>query len=1426
MLLFLQEYSPAYNGSDPMFPRIEIDGAVLNDLPARDRGDLAGEVDWASFLNEASSVAPEVYRGVPGATIGTGADNEDPGSESGIGRAPEAEVDQGELLRRVLEHATTGAPIEWPRRGENVNEFTSVNYVAAAFPHLFWRGQCQLLAERLWKPAPNEWFAHLLRFKGGRFARDKRFRYFVHDTIARHRNANVARAFVRRQFSGRTLNEIREDIDNSRCRVGDALARFVNCVPGNRAYWKRQSNLLQSMDWFLQYSFDQTFTIFYTLSHADLHCRDLHHMLHKLDRSTTAGYLQDDGSPIPNLARSVDYRHRRNAVLHNPHVVAAHFAIRGDEFFKNVMTPHLNIVDYTRRIEMQGRGISHEHGLARCAHAPEIGDLLMTCEAVSKRHANDPIGVTPAERAAVSRVILWIQQNLPMTAMFPGPFNDDEQNECDDAVLRMSFSELSDDAVHDESSEAWRSDQRRLCLRCIMHKCSPDDCKKPRCNDCACLGDASVSCDKCRPPCKKGFDANDPCPRHRCESSDAKARIPAQVGANRAEFSACGCKEWVFWNGEGNRVEFHVPRDHSSLHVRVPVLLSAWRANMDLRFCLDIDCVKKYILKYAMKAEKMSRAYKDVMSELLQKGLRANNGEDPDATLIFSRFLNELCCERDFSAVEINHIGLGFPLVQSSRRTVWLNLSDDAMSPLAQPCDEERADEVEAGTVTTYGAYLARGPELENLRLYDLASRFDGDYNPITDPSSWRVPHVIPWRNPNKKKVEIDDYLLYCRDRLRLYVAHRNDDDLLAQSPDYDAALHTYVECNPDCPGVLRREVEYYDNRFEAAAGIDDQAEPEDDEDPVQRRDRIRRMRARMSEAGFGAPDDDASFATSGHPIAPPSHWATERDAIEAQLGTERLRDLRPGHWLDRVKDELGDDGDFERREVLPEHLNRDQRFLFNVLKQFDDDRRANSAAPPCRIIVPGYGGVGKSFTLDAFVHHLISTHGCKVGDEILICAYTGVAALLVGGTTAHRTFTLPIGTSFADLTDSTKIAELREKSCKAQWLFVDERSMLGLRVFGMMQKRMNQANDGPDFPFRNLHICMFGDNGQLPPVGDLPLYASSQSMNECVVAGRAAYATFDSCVPLTQNVRAAADPVHKNAMARLHDAETTLADWQLFKTRSLHSANANMTPVEKQLFLNDALYLFSSNAEANAHNEAKLATLGAPIAHFVAKSTGRDAAIRDHPWKGGGMFKDLYLGKGARVMLRRNMWISKGLVNGSLGRVISIVFERDEPNAGSGVLPVGVVCSFDKYTGPPFLADHPRSVFVPVVTAVYDENDDVYTRTQVPLIPAWAVTIHKSQGMTIGATSNIAQRCVIDIGNREVGSGMSYVAFSRAMTTRDYAVRFPIFTLQRITRIKTHEQFKSRVREDSRLRTMATATRARFASLVPPASYIPVPFP
>ena len=81
----------------------------------------------------------------------------------------------------------------------------------------------------------------------------------------------------------------------------------------------------------------------------------------------------------------------------------------------------------------------------------------------------------------------------------------------------------------------------------------------------------------------------------------------------------------------------------------------------------------------------------------------------------------------------------------------------------------------------------------------------------------------------------------------------------------------------------------------------------------------------------------------------------------------------------------------------------------------------------------------------------------------------------------------------------------------------------------------------------------------------------------------------------------------------------------------------------------------------------------------------------------------------------------------------------------------------------------------------------------------------------------------MIDIGDREIGSGMSYIAFSRAKRSLDYAIKFPIFSLVRLTRIKTHQQFKCRVAEDRRLGQLALATRQTFRHLVPPSAYAPI---
>ena len=101
----------------------------------------------------------------------------------------------------------------------------------------------------------------------------------------------------------------------------------------------------------------------------------------------------------------------------------------------------------------------------------------------------------------------------------------------------------------------------------------------------------------------------------------------------------------------------------------------------------------------------------------------------------------------------------------------------------------------------------------------------------------------------------------------------------------------------------------------------------------------------------------------------------------------------------------------------------------------------------------------------------------------------------------------------------------------------------------------------------------------------------------------------------------------------------------------------------------------------------------------------------------------------------------------------------------------------------------------------------------------------HNPQGMTIGKGSPIAEKVFISIGNTEIGSGMSYTAFSRAKTRSDYAVQFPIFGLSRLTRIKTHKKFQARIIEDARLEKLAKKTASKFRKLYPGPTYRATPY-
>ena len=127
--------------------------------------------------------------------------------------------------------------------------------------------------------------------------------------------------------------------------------------------------------------------------------------------------------------------------------------------------------------------------------------------------------------------------------------------------------------------------------------------------------------------------------------------------------------------------------------------------------------------------------------------------------------------------------------------------------------------------------------------------------------------------------------------------------------------------------------------------------------------------------------------------------------------------------------------------------------------------------------------------------------------------------------------------------------------------------------------------------------------------------------------------------------------------------------------------------------------------------------------------------------------------------------------------------------------LPIAVIVKFDEYTGPSINNKVPQCVPICPITAVSDTIRSVNERQQLPLKLAWAITIHKSQGLTLSSAW-------IDIGKTEKTPGISYVAISRVKTLSSCIIEPMSF--ERLTSLKKSTGLQHRLQEESRLDKLA----------------------
>lgn len=364
-------------------------------------------------------------------------------------------------------------------------------------------------------------------------------------------------------------------------------------------------------------------------------------------------------------------------------------------------------------------------------------------------------------------------------------------------------------------------------------------------------------------------------------------------------------------------------------------------------------------------------------------------------------------------------------------------------------------------------------------------------------------------------------------------------------------------------------------------------------------------------------------------------------------------------------------------------------------------------------VYLGGSAGTGKTHLLNRFIEHL-KEEMVVVG----VTASTGIAATHLNGVTIHSWagFGIKDELTSDDMKYLRKKHYLRHRIKKAEVLIIDEISMLSADQLDMVDQICRDFRKN-DLPFGGLQVILSGDFFQLPPIqknGEEPRFA------------------YDSEVWWDMNIKVC----YLTEPYRQHDPEFLQI---LNEIRSNRVTNKSMKLLDDRMnrpLKKRGTKLYTHNTDVDAINGAELAKIKEDSQYYSMSSSGLDVLV-DVLKKHCRTHENLVLKKGAMVMFVKNNF-DKGYVNGTLGEVIGFDVEN---------LPIVKTYGGKKITAKP-------------VRWVIEENDEVKAEIrQVPLRLAWAITVHKSQGMSLDAAE-------IDL-RKSFEHGMGYVALSRVKSLK-----------------------------------------------------------
>ena len=1375
----------------------------------------------------------------------------------------EAVLVRDQLLNQP--RGTEANPLDFPERGNIANEFDPF-FWARAFPHLFAENM-GVFSQSVHREKPVtffEWTDHVLNWHDGRFKRDPHFLFFIHQCRMKLDAWREGRLYVARSLTHLTHEQLLAKLHSEDTTEGENLIRQIQRsarkVPGSKAYCQSEGYKGTSMIRFLEAMTGgkETFNFFLTLTAKEMHDTEFLQTipagrLH-LQKIIVNNELMIPANPPPGavyITKAEDFW-QRNRLLRN-------YAIEHSKWFENKVNQFINLVlkpvfgvrEHLVRFEFQSRGGIHAHILLclplgisneernrafhptspcvdkihafvrQClAQNPNCTTLdMMACPAYATltQELRSPLSVEALGQALEviqlqDKIVRAVYEKGGLTEAHPSNSLDDRYlNNGGHLLAAPSTACLREPYETRIAPDHYRQSLVNLVNKVGTHNCARGNCQRTNIMD----GEIHTGCRYHFPRQLVGFHfagANEDGRREVVRNNDSPT-----AGEIVSVKSVAGRRyKTIAWE-----------RNHMHTYSTNVDLLLGWGASMELQYCWSNESILLYLSKYISKAESVSEASKQLIYETFQKA--ADNG----VVNFVQSIIRKTYVNRDYPLSEVAFHLANQKLFQYSRNFEFVSLLGDL--PLTDnncndddgenngrwgryrvsqkdwvPAYQSRKENV---TFTAMMREWAAAPDHQKpypkdpatLSLFDFVAGFQHDWTPR---ETYVIPHLLPCYSsrPSARGQYFRNFLLsmliaYHPGAGTSEALHAKTDSQLMELGD------TYFEPNAgnvptfvsdlwflDATDRLAREA-----HFEQAEGDMFPAMGTSDEEIVQ----------------DGMDNDSIGYDEDVPDIATPDNPDVDIDPVEEGFNYDADRLQYVPNWTTEsphifradveplVQDNLAD--------VVPlDQLNHGQQQVVNYLmskvrKLFGRDY-VEGNPEPFRLEICGVAGAGKTTLMKTFFS-LLTQHLRQVGSPhaageiIRFSAPTGCAAKCLPRPTStlHSLLNLKLNSDnkrdVEPLSD-TSLRNIQEKLKYVKIIVIDEKSMISMYRLHEIDSRLRQIF-ADQRPLGGRSVVLMGDFGQLVPVGGKSLVCLSNEVfkgSPQEVEGLRTYKSFEDVLSLGSVRQDNNDPL-SSILKSMRVGELSPEEIELLQGRSEVRTNPALFAKATLLCARKEDYSTFNRSKVNELNSPKVVVYSHNEPEWVCRSSSEDA---------GNLVHSLRLCKGMRVMLTTNLNLEAGLTNGSVGTIVGIVYLSRETDRTD--IPT-VLVQFDGYRGDKGVLDHLGISNVYPVSAIkrtwYINKIDCH-RTQLPLMPAYAISIHKSQGLTL-------ERVVLDLGPTEHSGGLTYTALSRARRLTD--IMFRGATVPEVSRLQMYHHksrnnlvihFK-RVKEDDSLKLAAS---------------------